>query len=649
MLQIKKLRCDHVIDFAAEELKKYLRMMMPEGGDVAISTDPEAKDGFRLGLLEDFSLPFEGEDARLDDVVHIDTQECGGILAGSNPRSVLFAVYRFLKLHGCRWLYPGVDGEFIPVTELKPQSYHKMADMRFRGHCNEGSSSQTSMLEHIDYCAKTEQNVYMTQFRISFSFYNYYYSHVRNQSNRTPEPVSEQQVTQWKRGCEAELAKRGLQFHDVGHGWTADPFGMHTGDNSGWQDGTRKLTEEQRSVLAQINGKRGLYRKYPNWTNLCYSQSYVRTTMADAVVAYAEKHTNVDYLHIWLADLDNNHCECEECQKMRPSDWYMMIMNEIDEKLTAKGLDTRIVFIAYVDTLFAPEKVTLNNPERFLMLYAPITRSYTSSINGSSVIPPAKPYIRNKWKAPVGAEEAFSFVREWQKCWHGPCVVFEYYFWRHQYHDLGGLEIARRIYEDIRGMKELGMQGFIDCGTQRAFFPNGFAAYVYAETLRDTSLSFDAIKEDYFSHAYGEDWEQVAAYLESMGKAFDFAYLEGEKSTDRKVSKRYNPDMVQSLSRAPEIAASERALVKTHMSMPTRPQTVSWRLLLRHAEYAEKLSKIMQVKAVGHENLARELGEKFIQDFGKYEFELERYFDHGLGMGAVEFLLHSSQAFVFVI
>ncbi|MBR2080213.1 MAG: hypothetical protein IJ980_01085 [Oscillospiraceae bacterium] len=65
MLQIKKMRCDHVIDFAAEELKKYLRMMMPEGGDVAISTEPEAKDGFRLGLLEDFSLPFEGEDVRL--------------------------------------------------------------------------------------------------------------------------------------------------------------------------------------------------------------------------------------------------------------------------------------------------------------------------------------------------------------------------------------------------------------------------------------------------------------------------------------------------------------------------------------------------------------------------------------------------------
>ena len=75
MLKIHKMRADHVVDFAAEELKKYLRMMMPECGDIDIAYTPDAKDGFRLGLLEDFDLPFEGEDAVLDDVVHIETDE----------------------------------------------------------------------------------------------------------------------------------------------------------------------------------------------------------------------------------------------------------------------------------------------------------------------------------------------------------------------------------------------------------------------------------------------------------------------------------------------------------------------------------------------------------------------------------------------
>ena len=36
MFKINKVRANHVVDFAAEELKKYLRMMMPESGDIDI-------------------------------------------------------------------------------------------------------------------------------------------------------------------------------------------------------------------------------------------------------------------------------------------------------------------------------------------------------------------------------------------------------------------------------------------------------------------------------------------------------------------------------------------------------------------------------------------------------------------------------------
>ena len=113
-------------------------------------------------------------------------------------------------------------------------------------------------------------------------------------------------------------------------------------------------------------------------TNLCMSNPEVRTIMAEGVVDYAKKHANVDYLHVWLADGLRNHCECEECQKARPSDFYLMIMNEIDERLNEAGLSTRIVFIAYFDTMFPPEYVKIHNPKRFSLLYAPITRSYCS-------------------------------------------------------------------------------------------------------------------------------------------------------------------------------------------------------------------------------------------------------------------------------
>ncbi|MBR4288844.1 MAG: DUF4838 domain-containing protein, partial [Clostridia bacterium] len=400
MFSIKKIRADHTIDFAAEELKEYLRMMMPEGGDIAISYDPEAKDGFRLGLLEDFGLTFEGEDPVLDDVVHIDTDKKGGILAGSNPRSVLFAVYRFLRLNGCRWLYPGVDGEYIPICDVAPTKYHKMADHRFRGHCNEGAESQQCMLETIDFYAKQEINVYMIEFDNPFTYYDSYYSHVHNENNRPPEPVTPENVKQWKRQCEAQIAKRGLMFHDMGHGWTAEPFGISSLE--GWKPvkDDSFLTDEQRSFLAEMNGVRGLFRGVPLNTNLCMSNPKVRTMMAEYIANYAEAHQNVDYLHIWLADSANNHCECEECQKLRPSDFYLMMLNELDEILTAKNLDTRLVFIAYFDTLFAPLQEKIKNPKRFSLLYAPITRKYTESIDENSIFPEAKEYVRNHFEKP---------------------------------------------------------------------------------------------------------------------------------------------------------------------------------------------------------------------------------------------------------
>jgi len=132
MYRIYKITSHPTVDFAAEELKKYLRMMMTECGEIEISYEPDATDGFRLGLMSDFGIDTsEAEIIELDDIIHIDTDENGGIIAGSNARSVLLAVYKYLTLNGCRWLFPGIDGEFIPAKDVEPAFYHKMADKPF--------------------------------------------------------------------------------------------------------------------------------------------------------------------------------------------------------------------------------------------------------------------------------------------------------------------------------------------------------------------------------------------------------------------------------------------------------------------------------------------------------------------------------------
>ena len=60
--QIFRVNSDTVITFAAQELKKYLRMMLPRCGKVLSCYDPNADKGFRLGLMSDFGLDPQVED-----------------------------------------------------------------------------------------------------------------------------------------------------------------------------------------------------------------------------------------------------------------------------------------------------------------------------------------------------------------------------------------------------------------------------------------------------------------------------------------------------------------------------------------------------------------------------------------------------------
>ena len=51
MYRIYKINDSTVVDFAAEELKKYMRMMMPDCGEIVIKRQLDATEGFRLGLM----------------------------------------------------------------------------------------------------------------------------------------------------------------------------------------------------------------------------------------------------------------------------------------------------------------------------------------------------------------------------------------------------------------------------------------------------------------------------------------------------------------------------------------------------------------------------------------------------------------------
>ena len=643
MLTINKITSASPVDFAAEELKKYLRMMMPRCGDIKINYNPEAKNGFRLGLMQDFGLDTsEALDTELDDILHISCDTEGGIIAGSNPRSVLLAVYEYLRQNGCRWLFPGIDGEYIPIKDIEPTEYHKMADCRFRGQCNEGAEAQHLMMEEIDFTPKIGMNIFMIEFENPTAYYQLYYNHKHNDSNREPEPVSDEQIFQWKRQCEAEISKRGLQFHDMGHGWTATAFDIKYG--GGWAKiGEEAVPEKYRPYLALYNGKRALYEGMPLNTNFCMSNPDARHVVAKSIADYAALAANVDYLHVWLSDSYNNMCECEECRKKTPSDWYVMLMNEVDEIMSARGLKTRVVFICYYDTVWAPKTERLNNPDRFALLLAAITRDYAECV--SSHIDASKiqltEYVFNANVMPRSVNNYLLHAKEWREICKVPNFIYEYHFWWPQYNDLGLFDMAKTIHNDVKGYFANGCSGVVEDGSQRSFFPNGLLFTTYARTLYDTGISFDSVKEDYYKHAYGEDYRQVIAFFEKLGAALDYKYFVGSGSLDIKKGKYYNPDMVAGLNTIPAIVEEFEPFVLAHKNMPMRVQTVMYRVLWRYLEYVKLLAPILALKAEGKELEAKEKFLEFKSYFGKYELEMERVYDHYMLMQSLTRIFHN--------
>ena len=629
MLTIYKLSAASAIDFAAEELRRYLRMMMPEAGRVQITYDPLAKDGFRLGLLADLGLPDgDVEDAYMDEIFYADCHEGGGVIAGNNPRAVLLSVYEYLRAQGCRWLYPGVDGEYIPErAALLPVSYRKKPSCRYRGMANAAATSQQATMAFVDFLPKIGMNTYMCEFRIPTHYTDSYYNHLHNQENRPPEPVSHRTILAWKRSAESEAERRGLLYHDVGHGFCVDAFGIDS-SHSWYKTDECHLPEESRRFLAEVGGRRGFFQGVPINTNFCMSNPEARQKVARCVADYAEGHGNVDLLHVWLADGINNHCECPECVKKIPSDWYIDMLNDIDAEMSARHIPTKIVFLAYVDIVWAPECTTIKNPDRFVFMLAPFTRKYYDSMPKHGMQVENPPYKRNKIFLAQTLEEYLSFYRDWRRMFGGPAFAFEYHFCWPEFRDFSKLAEARLIWEEIRLYKSIGIDGVVEDGDLRPFLPHGLQLYTLGRTLLDVDTPFEEIVTDYLFHLYGPDYEKFLAFFEWVGEVFDWRYFAELGSENRSVGKFYSPAAAKKLTGAPALIAEGRALVAEHFNSDIRVQTVAVRLLSHYLDLLEKTAELMEKKAKGEDEEATRLLHAFREELGRRECEIEPYFNH---------------------
>lgn len=613
-------QAERTLSYAADELKSYLVRM----GCPPIRYELGVEDLSSYGL----AAP---KDVYLDDQYVIDVKGDKGLILGDNPRSVLIAVYRYLTRIGCRFLRPGKDHEIVP-TLLDKASYetHEVnaPKLRHRGVCIEGADTIEDILDFIDWSPKLGYNSFFLQFEYPHTFISRWYNHLENPLQK-PLGWTMEDTKRVMPYLVDELEKRGMIQHRVGHGWTGKVLGL---TETGWDSTAKgKLKEENRKLCAEIDGKRDLFYGVPTNTNLCLSQKEAVERYANLVADYAQEHPEADYIHLWMADASNNNCECEDCRGKRPSDHYVELLNRVDEVLTERGIKCRLVMLLYVDLLWAPTVSKIKNPDRFALMFAPITRTFERSFKDRGPLPEQEPpFELNHLKFPSSVEEYLKFLADWQKA--APCDTFDYdyYMGRAHYGDPTYVRLSKCIYEDVHCHEELRLNGISSCQELRSQFPNGMGNYVMGFSMLNLERSYDEIVKEYYEAAYGSDGMKVYQLLEELAACYSTDYI-------MQIGPRVNQDLVNRLDRVPEILGRMTELIATHQTVSCQVQAHMWDELGYFVTYADILRQVIQLSA---SDQPEEANQKFDLEYRpfvwQHELEDQPSFDVFRGIEIIE-------------
>lgn len=615
---------DPAIELAAKELVRYLDQMSGRGESAVVVDQRDRSAAIELGLFRDCGVSVKGlADPNRDDAIHIDVSGARGVIAGSNPRSVLFAAYRFLEACGCRWIRPGKNGDYVPskpVDDLTVKLSEKAA-YRFRGNNNAGAYSLDQILDKIEWMPKVGLNTFFSEFFLPQGMYRNYYER-RYPSLRKPETRSDNELWAYHEKSIREIKRRGLCFHDVGHGWTGVVVGAPESQSDHWVRPAAPPGKEY--LLALVNGKRDMSRG-PTFTDLCYGNPEVRQLLVQRVADYAARHPEVDYLQVWTADGMNRTCECELCRDVRLSDWYVQTLNAVDVELTRRSIPTKIVFVLYNDLMWPPEKEQIANQDRFAMIFCPARLHDVPYDVTTMDLPEIPPYKGNQKKRMSDMRTIMAGLRGWQRMFRGEGFIFDYHLITQHFMDPGYYGFVEVMAEDIRRLPQLGMSGFVSCQLIRAYYPHGYPMYAHAKLLWNPKADTAELAREYFAGAFGEDGAQVRQYAERLSELFAPLYLDRETLWGKDGEGKQAA--LAKLAQIPEAIAAFKPVIASHLSTGDPAQRQSWKYLSSHSDFVLKLAAAVQTRAKAGKEAADVHWKALWQHMAEQEAETDAVFD----------------------
>lgn len=622
---------ESTVYYAKEEIMRYLKLI----DNNALISDIEIS----LGLLEDFGLSTDDvNDKFYDDVVDIDIKNGSGYIAGSNPRSVLYGVYEYLKSMGCMWVRPGIDGEYIPQCDIENHSfkYRKKADTPIRMQMIEGALKFEFIADFVLWMPKVGFNAFYMQFVYPYEFFRRWWHHDFN-SVKEKEPFNEQMVEVYVNSIEHLVKKCGMMLFSVGHGHLFEAYGVKYRGKVGVDEGDT-IPEKFSQHIAQVNGKREVFRGSINFTQLCLSNPETRKNTIDYLVSFMKSRPYVDALRVGMADASGNICECENCRKKTDSDWRVVFLNELDEEFTKNGINCKLGVGAYNSTFWPPVEEKIKNPDRYLFNIG-ISTSYYRPLQSEYEIPELPENIRNHSNFPEDVAMRFASIKGWSEHVGGKFLATAYDCFFIHYADPGLHQLSKREWEDFKVYHEIeGFNGIISCQTQRIGFPTALPNCIMGGTLYDKDLDFEQYSDKYYTSAFGEDGLKVKEYLKEISKRFDPSTImlagsivnldTGTGEEDKTVAGYLdNPEAQKRFKSISSLVDEFKTVVEANLSAENKCHRKSWELLHYHGTFCKKFAELYYQMSVLDVEKSDEVYDDMMNWLSENEDAFAQHFD----------------------
>ena len=316
--------------FAALELQRYLKQI--SGVKFSICRkEPKRKAVIRLMTNSEL-----GSNRLEQEELLVETGEDSLVLAGGCPRALLYAVYEFLEVLGCRWFYPVQQEEIIPkhkTLEFSSISLRKKPTLAYRGFFPTPLNGQnlSMLVQFVDWMAKNRMNLLLT------SPFDY-------EDPDTHGICDNLKWGQVKKLLLPEIRKRGILMD----------MGEHNVD---------ELFPKE------------LFHEHPEWFSLigetrvprqiCYSNLDAVNYYAQRLVEYiAQNPQEAHIVGTWPQD-GGNYCECVQC---KPKDVILKAINRVARAVRKHAQDMIVEYLAYTPQTYEVVKGTLPEENMSIMV-----------------------------------------------------------------------------------------------------------------------------------------------------------------------------------------------------------------------------------------------------------------------------------------